>query len=151
MTGQLTAEQLVGMTPHQISQAREAGQLDSYMAQVNTPTSTASPYTVPTDPVTGRPVSQLGKADVAAMTPEGISAALTAGRLVAYMAGDDNPPAPEREKPVRASFQFTEAHVELMTSEDLEQFRAEGKLVDYDDTHPAEPAEPVVSAGGAEL
>lgn len=149
MVEQLNAEQLAGMSPHQVAEARQAGRLDSLSAELSTPTSHVRPYTVPTDPTTGAPVVQLSGAEVDALSPEEKVRALNSGQLTAHMAGDDDPVKPEPAGPVRAEFQFGEAHVALMSAEDLAQFRAEGKLVDYDAAHPAEPAPQ--PAGGAEL
>ncbi|GAB3169818.1 hypothetical protein [Streptomyces incanus] len=146
MPEQINAQQLAGMSPSEIDRAQRAGQLSDYM---NAPTSHARPYTVPTDPATGRPVVQLSAAEVAALPAEGKVAALNAGQLVAHLAGDDDPVKPEPEAPARANFQFGDEHVALMSSEDLAQFRAEGKLVDYDAAHPeGSSGQP---AGGAEL
>lgn len=151
MPEQITAEQLGRMSLWEIDQAREAGRLEEYTAVLNAPTSHARPYEVPTDPETGRPAVQLTAAEVEALAPEEKVAALQRGQLAAYMAGDNNPAKPEPEAPKRASFQFAADHVALMTPEDLAQFRAEGKLVDYDAAHPAESVEPSQPAGGAEL
>ncbi|MBD3544481.1 MULTISPECIES: hypothetical protein [Streptomyces] len=93
MSEQLTAEDVVGMTSWQISEARREGRLDDLTAQMAAPVSSARPYTVPTDPETGRPVPQLGAAEVAAMSPKEIDAAAKAGKLTAYMAGHDVPPS----------------------------------------------------------
>lgn len=141
---QLSGSDLVGMTPYQIDEARQAGRLDDFMVQVNAPTSHARPFTAPTDPVTGAPVAQLGAAAVAAMSPGEITAALKAGKLAAYQAGHDVAPPPPDEAapaPVRAGWQFTADHVALMDSDEVARYRAEGKLVDYDQAQTA--------AGGA--
>ncbi|MEU7380940.1 hypothetical protein AB0A91_13195 [Streptomyces sp. NPDC042207] len=99
MTKQIGAEQLGRMSGWEIDQARRAGQLDDYIAQLNTPTSHARPYTVPTDPETGKTVVQLTAAEVEALSPREKVVALRRGQLAAYMAGDDNPARPEPEAP----------------------------------------------------
>lgn len=146
MAEQIGAEQLAGMSPEEIESARRAGQLNDYM---NAPTSHARTYTAPADPESGGVVVQLSAAEVEALSPEGKVRALERGELAAFMAGDNNPAKPAPAVPVRSAFQFGEAHVALMSAEDVVQFRAEGKLVDYDAVHPAEPVSE--SAGGAEL
>ncbi|MFB7555341.1 hypothetical protein [Streptomyces brevispora] len=141
---QLSGSDLVGMTPYQIDEARRAGRLDDFMAQVNTPTSHARPFTAPTDPATGAPVAQLGAGAVAAMSSGEIAAAAKAGKLAAYMAGHEVvPPSPDESAPapVRAGFQFGERHVELMDTDEVAQYRAAGQLYDYDQAQ---------AAGGAE-
>ncbi|MFJ1788377.1 hypothetical protein ACIOML_29235 [Streptomyces anulatus] len=132
MSEQLTAEDVARMSAEEIVAADRAGLLESYKSK---PTSHARPYTVPTEPATGRPVSQLGAAEVAAMRPEEIDAAAKAGKLTAYMAGHEVvPPLPEVSvpAPVRAGFQFGEGHVALMDSDEIARYRAAGQLVDYD-------------------
>lgn len=152
MTEQLTAADLVRMTPFQVDEARRAGRLDDFL---NTPTSHGRPFTVPTDPATGAPVPQLGAAAVAAMGPEQIVAAMKAGKLVAYQAGHEVVPPPPDEAapaPVRAGFQFTAGHVALMDTAEVAQYRAQGQLVDYDAAQSeAAPTEPVTPAAGVEL
>ncbi|WP_411097167.1 hypothetical protein [Streptomyces sp. 020-2-3H-GM] len=93
MSEQLTAEDVLGMTSWQISEARREGLLAGLEAQLSKPPSHARPFTVPTDLETGRPVPQLGAAEVAAMSPKEIDAAGKAGKLTAYMAGHDVPPS----------------------------------------------------------
>ncbi|MEV7125878.1 hypothetical protein [Streptomyces sp. NPDC093260] len=147
MAEQIGAERLALMSSWEIDQARQAGQLDDYVAELSTPVSHARPYTAPTGP-DGKPVVQLTAAEVEALSPREKAAALQAGQLHAYMAGDLDPAKPEPEAPKRAATQFTAAHVALMSPEDVEFFRAEGKLVDYDSAQAADAAQP---AGGVEL
>lgn len=92
MSGQLTAEDVVGMTEWQINEARREGRLDDLTAQLSKPTSTALPFTVPSDSATGQPVPQLGAAALAAMGPEEAAAAIRAGKFAALSAGHDVPP-----------------------------------------------------------
>ncbi|MER6601830.1 hypothetical protein [Streptomyces parvus] len=140
MSGQLTAEDVVGMTEWQISEARREGRLADLEAQLAAPVSSARPYSVPTDPATGRPVPQLGAAAVKALSVSELDAAAKAGKLTAYMAGHDVvPPSPDESAPppVRASWQFNADHVALMDSDEVARFRAQGMLVDYDQAQAA--------------
>ncbi|MGW3927845.1 hypothetical protein ACWECC_07070 [Streptomyces microflavus] len=140
MTEQLTAEDVVGMTPCQISEARREGRLADLEAQLSAPVSSARPYTVPTDSVTGAPVPQLGAAALAAMRPEEATAAIRAGKFAAFAAGHEvPPPLPEvsAPAPMRAGFQFGEGHVALMDTDEVASYRAAGQLVDYDQAQAA--------------
>ncbi|MBT2425229.1 hypothetical protein J7F02_05895 [Streptomyces sp. ISL-112] len=140
MTEQLTAEDVVGMSEWQINEARREGRLDDLTAQLSAPVSSARPYTVPTDPATGRPVPQLGAVEVKAMRPEEIVAAGKEGKLAAYAAGHDvPPPSPEvsAPAPVRFGFQFGEQHIEHMTAEEVAGYRAKGNFYDYDQAQAA--------------
>ncbi|MFD8943396.1 hypothetical protein ACFV00_15525 [Streptomyces californicus] len=135
MSEQLTAEDVVGMTEWQLNEARREGRLDDLLAQLAAPVSSARPFTVPTDPETGRPVPQLGAAAVKALSVSELDAAAKAGKLTAYMAGHDVVPPPPDESappPVRASWQFTADHVALMDTDEVARYRAAGQLVDYD-------------------
>ncbi|WP_330279163.1 hypothetical protein OHO83_09275 [Streptomyces sp. NBC_00569] len=80
----------------------------------------------------------------------GKAQALQHSQLAVYMAGDHDPAKPGPEPPHRASFQFTAAHAALTTPEDMAQFQAQGKLVDYDAAHPDEVVV-TPSAGRAEM
>lgn len=131
MTEQITAQQMAGMSPREIAEAAEAGRLDAYLSG---PPMTARPYTAPAD-ADGRPVVQLSGVEVEALSAAEKVAALGRGQLAAYMAGDNdpvNPPPPEPPAPVRAAWQFTADHVALMEPGEIDRFRAEGKLADYD-------------------
>ncbi|MGA5045262.1 hypothetical protein [Streptomyces arboris] len=89
---------------------------------------------MPTDLATGRPVPQLGVAEVKTMWPEEIVAADKAGTLTASAPSHDvSPPPPEvsAPAPVRAGFQFQKGHVELMDNEAIARYRAAGQLYDY--------------------
>ncbi|MFF3092129.1 hypothetical protein [Streptomyces cyaneofuscatus] len=135
MSEQLTAEDVARMSAEQIVAADRAGFLESFKMA---PQSHARPYTVPDDPATGAPVPQLGAADVKAMTPEEIVAASKAGKLAAYAAGHDVlPPSPEVSAPVRFGFQFGAQHIEHMTSEEVDAYRAAGNFYDYDQAQAA--------------
>ncbi|MFD3640684.1 hypothetical protein [Streptomyces griseus] len=140
MSEQVTAEDVVGMTEWQISEARREGRLADLTAQLSKPPSHALPFTVPTDPETGQPVPQLGAAALAAMEPEEATAAIRAGKFAALSAGHEVPqPAPEEAAPapVRAGFQFGEGHVALMDTDEIARYRAAGQLVDYDQAQAA--------------
>lgn len=89
MSEQLKAEDVVGMSEWQISEARREGRLDDLSAQLSKPTSRALPFTVPADPETGQPVPQLEAAALVAMGPEEATAAIRAGKFAALSAGHD--------------------------------------------------------------
>ncbi|ARI54577.1 hypothetical protein ACMZ5F_11390 [Streptomyces rhizosphaericola] len=137
MSEQLTAEDVARMSAGEIVAADRAGLLESYKSK---PTSHARPYTVPTDPATGQPVPQLGAAEVAKLGPEEQRAAIRAGQLNAYLAGHDAPPPPPEvpaPAPVRFGFQFGAQHIEHMTSEEVDAYRAAGNFYDYDQAQAA--------------
>ncbi|MGW1399283.1 hypothetical protein ACWCRF_11545 [Streptomyces sp. NPDC002405] len=113
MSEQIGAEQLARMSSWEIDQARRAGRLDDYLAKLNTPTSKARPYTVPTDPETGKPAVQLSGAEAAKLSRGELVEAQRRGQLTAWLAGDNNPPKPEPEPEMPAGAPQTAGGAEM--------------------------------------